>query len=318
MFVLLTGGFGYLAGRVVQVFSAKPGVGLRVLVHDMEPTPPGFPDSVEIRRGDVRNPESIRGLCDGVTHVIHLAGLDQGACNRSPADGLMVSGMGTLQVAVEAAASGVNRFVFVSSIHVYGAARADRLCEETPLWPLTPYGVSRAAGEAFARMVAHQRGLSVAVLRLSNGFGPPAYPGTACWNLVVNDLCRQAARRGKIVLRGNGKETRDIVAVTDIVRAIGLFATVEDERLAEGTFNIGGERVWSILEIAECVRDTYAELSHRQVPLHVGTAMSLAPPMPNLDMNRACALGFVPRADMRNEIRLTLAAAEGPLGEDPP
>src|SRR5574337_93549 len=315
MLLLVTGGLGYLGGRIVQALAGRPEVRVRVLAHGGRPLPHGFPDAVEVRRGDVLEPASLRGICDGVTHVIHLAGLDQAACRKSPADALLVSGIGTLNVAEEAAAAGVRRFLFLSSIHVYGAASTDRLREEAPLRPANPYGVSRMAGEAFAGMVTRRRGMSAVVLRVSNGYGPPAYPGTTCWNLVVNDLCRQAVRRGEIVLRGAGTETRDFVAVTDIVRAIELLAAAPDARLGDGVFNIGGDRLWRILEIAECVREAFADISGRHVPIHLGAAASTEPPIPPVDISRARALGYAPSVDLRGEVRRTLEAAAGPLGE---
>ncbi len=318
MVVLVTGGLGYLGGRIVQALVGRPAVRVRVLAHGGRPLPHGFPDAVDVRRGDVLEPASLRGICDGLSHAIHLAGPDQAACRKSPADALLVGAIGTLNVAEEAAAAGVRRLLFVSSIHVYGAAATDRLREDTPLRPVNPYGVSRMAGEAFAGMVARRRGISAAVLRVSNGYGPPAYPGTTCWNLVVNDLCRQAVRRGEIVLRGAGTETRDFVAVTDIVRAVELFAAVPDAMLGEGVFNIGGDRLRRILEIAECVRETFADMSGRQVPIHIGTSATPEPPMPHVDISRARALGYAPRADLRTEVRRTLEAAGGPLGDDRP
>ena len=312
--ILVTGGLGYLGGRIVQTMASGQGAGVRVLARGTRPIPAGFPDGVKIRRGDVRDREGLRGVCDGISHVIHLAGLDQAACRKSPTDGLMVSGIGTLNMAEEAAISGVKRFLFVSSFHVYGNGCGDHLHEGMPLRPMNPYGVSRVAGEAYARMVARERGLSVVVLRLSNGYGPPAYPGTSCWGLVVNDLCRQAVRRGEIVLRGSGKDARDFVAVTDIVRALGLFVAAPAAALDDGVLNIGGDSIRTTLEVAECVQAVFAEMSGRRVPIRVGTGNGTKLLAPSVDISRARALGYIPQVDFREEVRRTLEAADGPLG----
>lgn len=313
--VLVTGGLGYLGGRVVAALAGRVGTQVRVLVHGDRPVPAGFPANVEIRRGEVRQREDLRGLCDGISYVVHLAGLDQAACRKSPADGLTVSGIGTLNVAEEAADAGVQRFLFVSSFHVYGEVPGDYLKEEMPLRPVTPYGIARAAGEAFARLVARQRGLSVAVLRLSNGYGPPAYPGTSCWSLLVNDLCEQAVRRGEIVLRGSGKDARDFVAMTDIVRALEFLATVSVSALGNGVVNIATGTVRTTLEVAECVQDLAARASGRQIPVRLGAESNAGPIPPSIDLTRARVLGFVPQVDFREEVQRTLAVAAGPLGE---
>ncbi len=318
MRVLVTGGLGYLGGRIVQALAGRPDVAVRVLAHGARPLPSGFPPGVEVRRGDVLNPESLRGVCDGVSHVVHLAGLNQAASRKSPGDALAISGSGTLHLASEAAEAGAGRFLYVSSIHVYGAARTGRVSEEAPTVPVSWYGASRVVGELTAQMVGRDRGLSVVVLRLSNGYGPPAYPGTTCWELMVNDLCRQAARRGEIALRTSGTQLRDFVAVTDIVRAIDLFASAPDGVTGGGTFNVGSGRLHTVLSVAECVRDAFAEVSGRRIPIHVGAEAAAEPPMPHVDITRARAVGYVPEADLREELHRTLAAAAGPLGEDAP
>lgn len=309
MRVLITGGLGYVGGRLVAALAKRPDVQLRVLVHGDRRLPDRFPGAVEIRRGAVEDAAGMRGLCDGVTHVVHLAGLDPAACQRSPKEGLTVSGIGTLHLAEEAAAAGIARFLFISTVHVYGNVDAPRLQEDLPLRPVNPYGVSRVAGEAVARMVAVRRGLRVVVLRLANGFGPPAFPGTQAWRPIINDFCWRAVHQNEIVLRRSGKQLRDFVAVTDIVAAIELFVGLRDTELIADTFNIGSNRVRTLLELAEYVQDEYTQVSGRRVPIRTDTDVAPEPVMRHLDMTRAFSVGFTPRTDLREEIRRTLAAA---------
>jgi UDP-glucose 4-epimerase len=315
MRILITGGLGYVGGRIVAAMASRPGIGLRVLIHGSRPIPPGFPASVEVCRGDVRDPENLRGVCAGITHVVHLAGLDQAASRKFPTDALMVSGIGTWHLAEEAAGAGVERFLFLSTIHVYGEVSGDRLQETTAPFPTHPYAIARLAGEGFARQAAREHGLSVVILRVSNGYGPPAFPGTACWELVVNDVCRQAVRRGEIILRGGGKDARNFVAVTDVVRAIELFLGSHDTG-PNHVFNIGGENLRTVLEVAECARDAWADHTGHRVPIRLGNGPNPSKPAVSVDLSCARRIGYSPQVNFREEIQRTLIAAAGPLAED--
>jgi len=129
-------------------------------------------------------------------------------------------------------------------------------------------------------------------------------------------LCRQAVRRGEIVLRGSGKDARDFVAVTDIVRALELFVAAPAAALGDGVLNIGGGGVRTTLEVAECVQAVFAEMSGRRVPIRVGTENGPRLLAPSVDISRARGLGYIPQVDFRKEVRRTLGAADGPLGEN--
>jgi UDP-glucose 4-epimerase len=295
---------------LIQALMRRSDGRVRVLAHRAGVIPDGFPPEVEIYPAELSDAESLRAICTDVTRVVHLAGMDQPACEASPAACLEISGMGTLRLAEAAASAGVRRFLFVSTFHVYGAIPGLLMQEDMALHPTTPYAVSRIAGEAFARIAGRRGGMETVVLRLANGYGAPTSPLPGAWRLAVNDFCRQAVHGGRIVLRRSGRQYRDFVPMTDIVEAIQHFLRLPGRELGDGVFNIGSNRLRTLLEVAECVRDVYAGVSGTTpVPVQTGSDEGSEPPMPQLDVRKAAAAGFVPRDDMRGEIRLTLAAA---------
>lgn len=307
MRVLITGAAGYLGQRLVASLATRPDVVVRALVHRSAPV---FPAGVEVVRGAVDERSALRGTCDGVTHVVHLAGLAQAACERDPREALSVSGAGTLNVVREAAGAGVRRVVYVSTYHVYGAAD-DRamLHEDAPLRPLNMYGVSRVAGEACARLAGASGGMETLVLRLANGFGAPSEPGMEAWRLVVNDLCWRAVHDGEMVLRASGVQQRDFIPLSDSVDAVEYFLSVGSAELTGDTFNVGSGSVRRLLDVAADVRQEYERLFGRSVPLRTGVDRESEPPIRPMDITRALSAGFTPARDVTGEIRRTLAAA---------
>ena len=307
MQVLLVGGAGYIGGRLARFLGARGGVRLRILTPKDTPLHWKAAPGLDVFRADVREPESLKGSCNGITHVIYLAGLNQEACEGRPVEAVAVSGLGALHLAEEAARAAVQRFVYISSFHVYGSVEAELLTEELAVQPRNHYGLSRRVGEMYCSLVAERRGLSVVILRLSNGYGAPADEQADCWSLVVNDLCRQAIRDGRLVLKSSGRQQRDFLAMRDILAGMQLFLNVPADSLRQRVFNLGSGESVSILKVAERIRATFAERFGKELPLQTGGDPAEGRPF-HFDIRRARALGFEPRGDMAEEIRELFSA----------
>lgn len=168
--------------------------------------------------------------------VFHLAAQIDVRCSVDdpPADA-RVNVMGTLNIAHASAKARVNKFVFTSS---GGAMYPDTLkppySEKTPDEPLSPYAIAKRSAEMYLDFEHRIHGMKYVVLRLANAYGPRqalrgGYAG------VISVFVRQMLADQKVVINGNGKQTRDYVFVDDIVRAHMLAM----EKNATGIFNIG-------------------------------------------------------------------------------
>src|SRR5207302_2088026 len=91
------------------------------------------------------------------------------------------------------------------------------------------------------------------VVRLSNAFGAPVDPATECWHLVTNDLCRQAVTLRRAVLKTQGSQRRDFIAVAEVCRAITHLLQLPKPRLGDGLFNLGGGWAPTLLQMAQLV-----------------------------------------------------------------
>lgn len=317
MKVLVTGGLGYLGAHVTRHFLAE-GHDVTALTRTGHPDVAAQLPGVRVLTADLTDPRTLDGCCAGVDLVVHAAALNAQQSAANPRAALLVNGLGTRGMLAEAARAGVPRFLYLSTIHVYGPLATHRLDESVPPRPANDYAVTKLAGESYCGQASAVTPLSVAVLRPSNGYGAPVAMSADCWMLAVNDFCRRAVEQGEIVLTSAGTQQRDFVALADIVRAVALLAdpALGKEPLDEMVYDVGGNNSHSIREVADLVAAVFAEEFGREVPVRVAaTAPPAAGHEPRIGygMTRIERLGYRPAASMREEIRgiLRFLAAQG-------
>ncbi|MDB5526950.1 MAG: putative UDP-glucose 4-epimerase [Devosia sp.] len=265
MRLLLTGGFGYLGGRLAQHLA---GQGAEIVLGSRRAlrAPAWLPDAQTVSL----DWESLNGLadcCRDIDTVFHLAGMNAADCARDPVGALAFNGLATARLVEAAASQGVRRLIHVSTAHVYASPLAGVIDEATPPVNLHPYATSHRAGEDAVR-AAHTAGrIEGVVIRLSNAFGAPADASADCWTLLVNDLARQAARSGRLVLKSGGCQQRDFIAISDFCRMTSALLDLPDDGLAAGVFNIGGGQSLTVLEMAERVAARFAALTAIACPI---------------------------------------------------
>lgn len=302
MRILITGGFGYLGGRLAQFLANQ--AGYTVLLGSRQQTrPPHWLSHVVIVQTRWDSPASLEQICTGVNAVVHLAGMNAQDCTADPAAALEVNGLATARLLNAAIKQGVKRFIYLSTAHVYGNPLAGVITEETCPTNLHPYATSHRAGEDVVR-AAHQRGeIEGIVIRLSNGYGAPVHKDANCWMLLVNDLCRQVATTHEMVLRSTGLQRRDFVPLTDACRAIGHLLVLPKQDLGRGTFNMGGKTASTVWEVA-CLIQERCEATLGFLPQLNRVAPQADEAIAELDYRLDALLqtGFQPSADRVEEI----------------
>lgn len=167
--VLVTGATGFIGGALAARL-ASGGSRVRVLARRPERADALREGGMEVLRGDLADPESLRGTCEGMEIVFHCAAWLGTPYVWQTAHAVNV--LGTRAVAEEALRAGVGRFVHLSSIAVYGPVRSGRVTEASPLWKgVELYGDSKImAEEALAEVRA--RGLDAVITRPGMVYGP--------------------------------------------------------------------------------------------------------------------------------------------------
>jgi UDP-glucose 4-epimerase len=249
--VVVTGGAGFIGSHVADAFAAR---GDEVLVVDdlSSGKRERVTDDAELAELDIADGAALRTRLEdfGAQLICHLAAQSSVTVSVTNPDLDFASNVrGTFNICQTAAALGA-KIVFAST----GGALYGNDVETIPTSerevpkPLSPYGASKLAGEAFIATQARSDALPHVVLRLGNVYGPRQSPhGEAGVVAIFSD---RLIRGDTPVVFGHGKPTRDYVHVDDVVRA--FTSAADGER--PGTFNVGWGRETSVLELLDVVQ----------------------------------------------------------------
>ncbi len=258
---LVTGGAGFIGSNIVEALLRR---GERVVVLDDFSTgrpenleaairtgPAGSRDT-ETHRGDIRDEAMVLRVMRGVTHVLHQAALP--SVQRSVEDPLashQVNATGTLNLLSAARAAGVRRFVYASSSSVYGDTPELPKVETMTPAPLSPYAVSKLAGEYYCRIFHGLYGLETISLRYFNVFGPRQDPTSEYAAVVPNFV--QAALSGKApAVHGDGLQSRDFTYIDNAVEA-NVRACEAPSTAAGRAFNVACGESATLLDLLRCL-----------------------------------------------------------------
>jgi UDP-glucose 4-epimerase len=241
--VIVTGGAGFIGSHVVDALLAE---GRRVVVVDDLSTglAENVADAADLEVADIADAKALDDVVDAAAPraIFHLAAQSSVTVSVSdPVRDCTVNVVGTLNV-LEAAKRHAAPIVFTSTGGALYGNDAPRPTPETqPPAPVSPYGASKWAGEAYLRTWANATGLGHSVCRLANVYGPRQSPyGEAGVVSILSNLLWQ----GKApTLYGHGHATRDYIHVRDVAAAM-LAA-----RGAGEVFNISTGRETEVMEI---------------------------------------------------------------------
>jgi UDP-N-acetylglucosamine/UDP-N-acetylgalactosamine 4-epimerase len=256
---LVTGGAGFIGSHLVEYLLTHNAnvVVLDNLLTGQQSNVALFSSSKNYRfiNGDICNAEDCKRACSGVDYVLHQAAL--GSVPRSIKDPVATNRInvdGFLNMIVAARDAGVKRFVYASSSSVYGDHPGLPKVESQTGNPLSPYAVTKATNELYARVFADVYNMPVIGLRYFNIFGPrqdPNGPYAAVIPLFISLLKNNQPP----VINGDGKQTRDFTFVANAVQAnIKALFTENDEALGK-VFNVAVGENFSLLDLATGLND---------------------------------------------------------------
>ena len=240
--VFVTGGAGFIGSHICERILH---LGHEVVCFDNLIT--GFEENIEhlkmhdgfrFIKGDIRELNQVREGMEGCTHVSHQAAL--GSVPRSIQDPLRTNEInisGSLNVLSEAQKKSVERFVFASSSSVYGDNPDMPKVESKVGRLLSPYAVTKASFEEYARVYNQIHGSCTIGLRYFNIFGPKQSPSGA-YAAVIPLFMKHLSKKERPTIFGDGEQTRDFTYVENAVEA-NILSLFGDVPYAFGkTFNV--------------------------------------------------------------------------------
>jgi UDP-glucose 4-epimerase len=203
-----------------------------------------------LQERDVAEPGVLAALVgaerpDAIIHLAALVSVQESIAN--PALNFSLNVQASQLVAEAARLHGVGRVVFASSAAIYGDATERPLRESAEKCPVSPYGAAKLASEALLLGHGACYGFTVRCQRYFNVFGPRQDPSSP-YSGVISIFARSYREGQPVTIYGDGRQTRDFIAVRDVARANALAATRAG--LTSGAANICTGRATSLLDLA--------------------------------------------------------------------
>lgn len=250
-FFLVTGGAGFIGSNLVRGLLARGekvrviddfSTGQRANLAEVLP-------SIELIEGSVCDKALLRQAFEGVDYCLHQAALPSVPRSvETPLDSNRVNVEGTLHVLLAARDAGVKRVVYASSSSVYGNAQTIPIHEGLPRAPISPYGVTKAANELYAKAFAALYGMELIGLRYFNVFGPRQDPNSQYAAAIPVFIASMLSNTPPPVF-GDGCQTRDFTYVENVVLA--NLRACEAKGPITGVYNVAYGRATSVLELVE-------------------------------------------------------------------
>ena len=260
--VLVTGGAGFIGSHIAEAYLRE---GWEVVVLDdlSRGHESNVPKAARFVRADIRSPEARETVATGRFDVLnhHAAQIDVRVSVDRPAFDSHINVVGLVNLLEGAGEGGVKRVVFASSGGVvYGDPEVIPTPETAPKLPISPYGVSKLAGEYYLRALASLRNFEGVAMRYANVFGPRQDPKSEAG--VVSIFVSRLLAGQPLTVFGDGRQTRDYVFVKDVARANVLASSVpvaHDGDLDAAAFNIATSRERSVLDLAASVGEVMGQ-----------------------------------------------------------
>ncbi len=207
-------------------------------------------EKIVVVKGNVANYKLLKEIISGynIEIIFHFAAeAIVGECLKNPLRTFTSNIRGTWNI-LDACRrlSIVKAIIIASSDKAYGSHTKLPYNENTPLSGEHPYDVSKSCADLLAHTYYHTYGLPVIVTRCGNIFGP----GDFNFSRIVPDTIRSAIQNKTLIIRSDGKFTRDYIYVSDIVSGYILLAgKIQKLKLFGEAFNFSDEHPISVLEL---------------------------------------------------------------------
>ena len=301
--VIVTGGAGFIGSHLAEELANR---GYQVTIVDNFST--GKLENiegvlgranVELVQGSITDLPVLQKAFSGAKYVFHQAALTRVPHSiENPLSTNEVNINGTLNVLLAARDNKVKKVIYASSSSVYGNVLTLPQHESMPPEPLSPYALTKLAGEYYCNIFSQIYGLSTINLRYFNVYGLRQDPHSQYATAVIAFIGRIARNLPPIIF-GDGEQSRDFTFVEDVVQANILAA----ESNNEGIYNIGSGRNTTINQLAAII----ANLMQKKITVIHDKPRPGDPRQSLADVSKAASFDYKPKWTLEEGLRKTIA-----------
>jgi len=304
---LVTGGAGFIGSHITEKL-LKDGHFVRVLDNfssgkqqNLSFTQ-GLPDTkFQLIQGDIRDKSMCEKVCLGIDAVLHQAALRSVPKSlKDPANYNEVNINGTLYMLQAASKNKVKRFAMASSSSVYGDV--DTFPEKEDFLPklISPYALSKLAGEYYCRIFSEHYGLETVALRYFNVFGPRQALDDE-YAVVIPKFINCIMRDKQPPIFGTGKQSRDFTYIDNVVQANILAATAG--KIKHEVLNVAAGKDTAVLQLVDMINEILGKrIKPELLPVRAGDVFRT-----NADISRIKkTLGFKPTVSFSEGLKKTV------------
>ncbi|WP_216775303.1 NAD-dependent epimerase/dehydratase family protein [Metabacillus halosaccharovorans] len=262
MNVLITGGCGFI-GTYVKKKLLKQEHSVYIVDNFSTGNRENVSEKEALIKGDIVEESTYEKLEDtSIDTIIHLAAQTSVPNSlNDPIDDMKTNIEGTIKLLQFAIKNKVKRFIFASSAAVYGDNKNIPIKEDQPLYPSSPYGISKMTAESYIKTLCELNNIEYVILRFSNVYGPKqSQEGEGG---VIKGFIDQLSQNKQPFIYGDGNQTRDFIYVEDIAEAHLVALDVKS-----GIYNLSSKIEISINSIYEIIAETMGKNQIKAIKLN--------------------------------------------------
>ncbi len=311
---LITGGCGFIGSSLIAILlKNNPETSIRVLDNFSVGTKDDLfeaisfinndtelpSNAIEFIEGDIRDAEACNKSSEGIDTIVHLAANTGVAPSvENPRFDMETNVIGTFNMLDAARQHNVKKFIFASSGPTVGEAEPP-IHEEKVQKPVSPYGTSKLAGEAYCSSYFQTFGIKTVSLRFGNVYGPLSKHKSS----LVAKFLRQAFDGTTLEIYGDGNQTRDFIYIDDLIQAIIL--STESDAGGE-VFQIATHNETTVNEITDKIKELFERETGEKVNILHGQTRLGDVKRNYSDISKAKRmLGFSPGFDLDKGLKNT-------------
>ena len=294
MHILITGGLGFIGNNLVNFLSNSHKISLYDNYSNSKQINDFSQKNIQIIKGDIQNYNLLKKSLINIDCVIHLAAqIDVQRSIINPDETYEINIKGTENLLDACLENNVSNFIAASSAAVYGDPTSIPLSENSQLNPLSPYGKSKMIMEQKISNFSLKHNINSISLRFFNIYGKnqnAAYAG------VISKFLQNIKQNEPLLIFGSGDQTRDFIAIEDVVSAINCAISNIDKKFGK-IYNVGTGNSISLNELAQIMLN----ISKKDLPInHIKMKSGdILQSQSNIDLIKN-ELSFIPKINIKN------------------